>query len=56
MKKDQVKLFVILSNYNSPKTKPIRDLFNIKQLKLIDKQVFMRRDSYSTNNIVVKYN
>lgn len=45
---ERVKLFVTLSNYIFPKTKSIRDMFKIKQLKEIDKQGFTYRNSGTT--------
>ena len=36
-KTERVKVFVTLSNYIFPKTKPARDQFTIKQLKEIEK-------------------
>jgi len=39
-----VKLFVTLSGYIFPKTKPVRDKFTLEQLKEIEKQGIMDRD------------
>ena len=47
-KTERVKLFVTLSNYIFPKTKSVRDQFTIKQLKEIEKQEYMDKDTDPT--------
>ena len=44
-KTERVNFFVTLSNYIFPKTKSVRDQFTIEQLKEIEKQGIMDRDS-----------
>ena len=43
-KTERVKLFVTLSGYIFPKTKPVRDKFTIEQLKEISNQSWMDKD------------
>jgi hypothetical protein len=43
-KTERVKLFVTLSGYIFPKTKPVRDTFTIEQLKEISNQGWMDKD------------
>ena len=40
---DRVKLIQSLFNYLLPKTKPVRDIFTLKDLKEYDKSNFMTR-------------
>ena len=44
MKTERVKLFVTLSGYIFPKTKPVRDKFTLGQLKEISNQGWMDKD------------
>ena len=43
-KTERVKLFVTLSGYIFPKTKPVRDKFTLEQLKEISNQGWMDKD------------
>ena len=43
-KTERVKLFVTLSGYIFPKTKPVRDKFTLEQLKEISNQSWMDKD------------
>ena len=43
-KTERVKLFVTLSGYIFPKTKPVRDKFTLDQLKEISNQGWMDKD------------
>ena len=43
-KTERVKLFVTLSGYIFPKTKPVRDKFTLEQLKEMSNQSWMDKD------------
>jgi hypothetical protein len=43
-KTERVKLFVTLSGYIFPKTKPVRDQFTLEQLKEMSNQSWMDKD------------
>ena len=47
-KTERVKLFVTLSGYIFPKTKPVRDKFTLEQLKELSNQSWMDKDPYPT--------
>ena len=53
-KTERVKLFVTLSGYIFPKTKPVRDKFTLEQLKEMSNQSWMDKDPDPTNCFINK--